>query len=621
MSPLPEFVVAIGRQLPPPAAQRLREGERWPRCSDGAPPIIEQTVGTAVSLWTRGEVETRVGSTGGLAIAFEPGAADAARATLDRWTLDRKWLDPTARGRFVYVLWDASASASASTSAPQLAACVDLLRTVALHFFQCDGLTIIASDLRLLLATGLIPATLCHRALYHYLNLTYVPAPHSPIKNVYKIPAAHCLEGRAGSATLRRYRDIEYPEDLGGDENARAAALREQIVDTVSSYRPASADASRCGTFLSGGTDSSSIAGILSQVGEPKLASFSIGFDERGYDELDYVRIAAQRYGLDSHQRLVDEAAAVEAIPQIAAAFDEPFGNSSAIPTLYCARMAAECGVQTLVGGDGGDEIFGGNERYRKDAIYSVYHRAPRSLTWAARRLAAALSGVESHLANRIKNFVHRGGLPNPDRFYTDDAFASEHFDSLLTPEFAAHVERDGTLALQREIYAHAQIGRSRSDLNRLLYLDLSLTIADGDVVKVVKASKMAGVNVVFPYLDRALIDFAGRLPAHDKVRGLRKRYLFKRAMAGILPAEILRKKKQGFGLPAGVWLRSDGRLHELVNDVLFSSRARSRGFFQPGFVSSMLDRHRRGSWDYSAEIYLLLMVELWMRSHYDVYG
>lgn len=610
---LPDFVVAIGEPMLPAAVDRLRDRRRWPPRPDEAP-IVEHRPAPTVRLWTRGTIEALLEPVGGIALGLEPQQSDRARHRLAHWA-QRRSIDPdalAARGRFVQVLWNGENR--------QLAACTDLFRTIALHFHQNDGLSLVASDLRLLLATGHVRADVDHRALYHYLNLSYVPAPHSPIANVRKIPAGHCLEGPAGGAVLRRTADVEYPEDLGGDLASRTAALRAQIIETVRLYRPPGEE--KWGTFLSGGTDSSSVAGILANApgrGTPKLSAFSIGFAEQGYDELDYVQIAARHFDLDSHRRLVDEAAAVAAIPRIAAAFDEPFGNASAIPTLYCASMAAEAGVSILIAGDGGDEIFGGNERYRKDAIYGVYHRAPAMLKSAWQRLADALQGVDTRYANRVRNFVHRGGLPNPDRFYTDDAFASEQFAQLLTPEFAARVGRDDTLQLLRDVYARAPAGVGRqSELNRLLYLDLNLTIADNDVVKVVKASAQAGVNVLFPYLDRALVQFTGRLPARDKVRGLQKRFLFKRAMKGIVPDEILRKKKQGFGLPISVWLRSDGPLRQLTHDVLFSPRAAARGWVQPAFVRSLIERHSRGAWDHSAEIYQLLMLELWMREYVD---
>jgi asparagine synthase (glutamine-hydrolysing) len=274
--------------------------------------------------------------------------------------------------------------------------------------------------------------------------------------------------------------------------------------------------------------------------------------------------------------------------------------------------------MTTLVAGDGGDEIFGGNERYRKDAIFQRYHRAPRLVRAAGRGAAAALRGVDARWANRVKNFIRRATLPNPDRFYTDDAFASEHFEALLTPEFRAELDPSDTLVLMRGIYGQA---RASSELNRLLYLDLQLTIADNDVVKVVKAARLAGVDVVFPYLDRSLVEFTGRLPVRDKLRGFNKRYLFKRAMADILPPAIIQKKKHGFGLPIGTWLRNDGPYHQLVRDTLFSPRSAMRGIFRPEFVVGLLERHRRGAWNHSADIHMLLMFELWLRDTLDAHA
>jgi asparagine synthase (glutamine-hydrolysing) len=150
------------------------------------------------------------------------------------------------------------------------------------------------------------------------------------------------------------------------------------------------------------------------------------------------------------------------------------------------------------------------------------------------------------------------------------------------------------------------------------MYLDLKMTIADNDVVKVVRAAKLAGVQVVFPYLDRSLIDYTGRLPASDKVRGLQKRYLFKMATQSILPEEIRKKKKQGFGLPVSVWLRRSGVFHQMVHDIVLSPQAIGRGYCQSGFVRQLIERHERGAWDHASEIYMLLMLELWHREYID---
>ena len=316
------------------------------------------------------------------------------------------------------------------------------------------------------------------------------------------------------------------------------------------------------------------------------------------------------------HEKIVDENDTVNFISRMVKGFDEPFGNSSAVPTFYCAELARREGKDLLIAGDGGDEIYGGNERYAKDQVFSWYHKAPSPVRALGTFLARVLGGIDSNFTNRITNMIRRGTMPNPDRFYSDDSFASDHFDELLSADFRASVARDDSLQIQRDIFARAD---TKSELHRLMYLDLKMTIAEGDVVKVVRAAKIAGVDVAFPYLDHSLVDYTGRLPDHFKVWRLKKRYLFKRAMVGILPNEILTKKKQGFGLPISVWLRRGGRMHDLVKDVILSESALGRGYFNPAFIKQLLERHERGSWDYSSEIFRLLMLELWHREYVDM--
>lgn len=545
---------------------------------------------------------SRLPERGGAAAA----PADATDASLRNWMECPDWQPTEQRGRFVYAGWDAGTRS--------LIAFTDMFRSYPLYYCETPSGVLCASDLRLILeALGSIPEVDL-TAIYHYLNFAYIPSPRSAVAGVRKVPPGSRLEWRAGQMTVRRIIDARYSEDLHGNDEERARGLRDCIVSTVSDYRPAAS--TPWGTYLSGGTDSSSISGILARANEGvQVDSFSIGFGEGAYDELPFARIAAGYYGLASHERVVNEADSVDLIARLVRGFDEPFGNSSAIPTFYCADLARGNGKHFLIAGDGGDEIFGGNERYAKDQVFRWFHNSPALVRGAGHMLAAALGKADSHWANRIKNMIHRGSMPNPDRFYSDDSFASDHFDEMLSADFRAHVDRDDSLQVQREIYARAS---TASELHRLMYLDLQMTIAENDVVKVVRSAKMAGVDVGFPYLDTALVNYAGRLPANAKVKVLKKRYLFKQAMVDILPTQILKKKKQGFGLPLAVWLRQGGAMRDMVNDVLRSQRARERGYFQPAFVEQMLERHERASWDYSSEIFRLLMLELWHREYLD---
>jgi asparagine synthase (glutamine-hydrolysing) len=608
---LGDFLVLVGSADAAVKAHRLTETRLWAQWAGVSGEVQYQVAAPGIHVWRRGDVAfTASGACGGLGVAIEPpggplAATDVRAATLQNWMRERQWSAKGLRGRFAYIFWDAGAN--------RVLACTDAFRTCTIYYAQTPSGLVISSDLRLIVRSGLITPRVSQHAVYHYLNFSYVPAPFSAVEDVSKLLPGHCMESIAGRVSLRKYWDARYPADLNGADAPRAEALRDQMISAVRNYGPAASEG--WGTFLSGGTDSSSISSMLSKGRTAAVNSFSIGFEEDGYDELPYSRIASKAFGMNPHERRVNESDALAVIPKLVGAYDEPFGNSSAIPTFYCAELAAQSGVGLMVAGDGGDEIFGGNERYRKDKIFERFYRAPTLIRGLGRLAAKSLAGVDTRFANRVKNFVERGSMPNPDRFYSDDSFASDHFEELLNPDFRNRLERDESLDVQRDIFRAAD---ADCDLHRLMYLDLKMTIADNDVVKVVRAAKMAGVQVVFPYLDRDLIDYTGHLPGSDKVRGLEKRFLFKLATTDILPEEIRKKKKQGFGLPVSVWLRNRGRFHEMARDTVLSDRAVSRGYFQPKFVQGLMDRHERGAWDHASEIYMLLMLELWHREYID---
>ena len=614
---LGDFLICISDEANSSLPERVMDPSRWPSWRGVPPRLTFVAPAPGISIVYSGDVRCAVdGSRGGIGLAREPeqGGASAdpaasADAGLRSWLGNREWRADSRRGRYVFAFWD--------TRARTLTAYTDPFRTYSVFYYSTPTKLLCASDLRLILAALRETPTIDPVALYHYLNFAYIPSPRSAITGVAKLEPGSCLEGRVGKTTTRRLWDAPYEEDLVGDDATRTKELHDQIVETVRDYRPG--ESTRWGTFLSGGTDSSSISGILARStrGMP-VDSFSIGFAEVGYDELSYSRIASQHFGLNAHERLVGEKDTVAIISRLVKGFDEPFGNSSAIPSFYCADFAREEGKELLIAGDGGDEIFGGNERYAKDQVFNWYHNSPAPLRAAGSLLAGALSAVDLHAANRVRNMIHRGAMPNPDRFYSDDAFASTHFDELLSPDFRNAIKRDDSLQFQRDVYARAQ---TKSELHRLMYVDLKMTIAESDLVKVIRSANVAGIDVAFPYIDRGLVEYTGRLPDHFKVKGLKKRYLFKLAMEEILPLEIRKKKKQGFGLPIAVWMRREGQLRELINDVVLSERAQSRGYFNPEFVRDLIDRHERNLWDHAPDIFRLLMLELWHREYFDHHG
>jgi asparagine synthase (glutamine-hydrolysing) len=564
--------------------------QHWPQTGSAQGDVSVAHNANGVWVAVRGDVGIEQSSSpptspnrGGIGLAREPesggarpGPCDVASRAIRRWIENDNWQPRDMRGRYGFLLWDSQQRS--------IRAFADAFRSYPIFFSRTQAGVVVASDLRLVLAAARASGdtiSIDHTSLYHYLNFAYVPSPASIVRNVEKLKPCHVLDVRDGSASSTRFFDTTYTEDLKGRHADLATSLRKTIVDNVTAYSPGSE--SKWGTFLSGGTDSSSISGMLARA--------------------------------NPHEFNVDETASVDAIPALVASFDEPFGNSSAIPTYYCARLARDAGKELLIAGDGGDEIFGGNERYAKDQIYGWYFRSPALVKFAGRAFSSALKLSNRHFANRVRNMIYRGSLPNPDRFYSDDSFASDHFDQLLTGHFREHVQQNASLQIQQEIFAEAP---TQSELHRLMYLDLKLTIAESDLVKVIRSTRSVGVDVAFPYLDRTLVDYAGRLPDHFKVNGLKKRYLFKMAMEDILPIEIRKKKKQGFGLPIAVWLRRGGKLRDYMRDVVLSEQSLSRGYFQRKFIHDLFEQHEKGAWDYSSELFRLFMLELWHREYFD---
>lgn len=514
----------------------------------------------------------------------------------------RQW-----RGRFVFV--------ARRVAGNEWIAVCDHFNTLPLHYS--------AHADRLLLASRLAPllrAPWCARrpdpeALFHYLNFACIPAPHTVVAEARRLPPAGLLRWRGGEVSVQRWWRPAYAEDLDGDADQLAGQLRERIVATVQRYRPGRDSAWGC--FLSGGTDSSSITSILARqhAGE-SVHSYSIGFAEAEYNELDFAQEAARACGAEGHFGSIDEAETLAVLPRMVELYDQPFGNASAVPTLACAAMAAGDGRHLLLAGDGGDEIFGGNERYAKDRLMQAWYRLPAPLRGLGRLLGRAVGGGGSRFLNRIDNFTRRAGLPNPDRFYTDDAFASEHFDALLGEGLRGALRPGLSLDWMRASFGACT---AKAELHRLMALDLELAIAQNDLVKVDGACRHVGVGARFPYLDPDLVEHAGRLRAHFKLRGGEKRFLFKRAMAGILPPMILSKRKQGFGLPVAVWIRDNPGFREMLHDLLLSERSQARGWFQPAFVRRLFERHLAGAWDHAPELWQMAVLELWMRRHLDV--
>jgi len=373
----------------------------------------------------------------------------------------------------------------------------------------------------------------------------------------------------------------------------------------------------RLGCFLSGGTDSSSIVGLVTRLKKAPVKSVSIGFAEERFNELHYAQIAARHFGsLHIVSRLNPEGA-FQILPKIVALYDEPYANSSVIATYHCQMLAREHGLEVMLAGDGGDELFGGNERYRTQQIYELYKKVPRSLRRgliepAIDQISPGASGVRG----KVRRYIQTSNTPNPERYFRWAMLQYFPPEQILGTALAFRNGNSDLLAIAR---AHYNAASANDEMNRLLYIDIQMTLSDNDLPKVARAAELAGVNVRFPFLDHPLVEFSGRLPAHLKVKGLEKRYLFKLATRNLLPKSILRKRKHGFGLPIGLWLKTDPKLRGVAEEVLRDPRTYQRGYFQRQFIERIFAAMDQDNTPFYGDVlWPFLMLELWHRHHVE---
>ncbi len=328
---------------------------------------------------------------------------------------------------------------------------------------------------------------------------------------------------------------------------------------------------------------------------------------------MEYARIAARHFKADHHEYYVTPDDVVAAVPLIAAAYDQPFGNASAVPAYYCARRAVQDGVQRMLGGDGGDELFGGNDRYARQYRLALYDRLPGV---ARALLSGALFGLPGAaripLLRRGRSYVEQARQPMPARYESYNLLERLGPKNVFNMDFLAQVDCGMPMAQLKQVYdgAHAQ-----SLINRMLALDIKFTLADNDLPKVTRTCDIAGVDVAFPLLHDAVVDFSATLPPDFKLRGTRLRYFFKEALRDFLPEAIIAKHKHGFGLPTGIWLRDNTHLRQMAGDAL--AGLRERRIFNDTLLDDLMTRRLQEHAGYYGTLaWVLMMLEMWFQSH-----
>jgi asparagine synthase (glutamine-hydrolysing) len=446
------------------------------------------------------------------------------------------------------------------------------------------------------------------QAIFDYLYFHVIPSPRTIYQEIFRLPAGHFALFDGGKLTVAPYWTPAFVEARNPSFEALKAEFKGLLKDAVA----AQLDGSKPACFLSGGTDSSTVAGMVAQSGDRQVATYSIGFDAQGYDEMEFARLAARHFKAEHHEYYVTPADLVRSIPAVAAHFDQPFGNSSAVPAYYCAKMAREDGATRLLAGDGGDELFGGNSRYAKQRVFGLYGHLPRLLQKnvmepvLGTRAAAAFP-----LTRKAGSYVEQARVPMPDRLQMYNLVMRLGVDQVLTDAMRSRINIELPLLHQREVW---QMTSDCSHLNQELAFDWRFTLAESDLPKVNGATGLAGMEVAYPMLDDRLLNFSLGLPTQYKLKGLRLRWFFKEALRGFLPDAIITKKKQGFGLPFGVWANQNPALKSLARESLESLSA--RGVVRADFVHTLLTRRLPEHPGYFGEmVWILMMLEQWLQA------
>jgi len=443
-------------------------------------------------------------------------------------------------------------------------------------------------------------------ALHYYLAYQSVPAPYCAFKGIQKLLPAHTLLVKDGQLALRRYWKLSYRNKLRIDGADSLADLQTEIIERLrEAVRIRLMSDVPLGAFLSGGVDSSIVVALMAELMDQPVKTFSIGFTDEEYNELPYARIVAERYGTEHHEFVVTpDAQAI--FPELVWHYNEPFADSSAIPTYYVSKMAREY-VTVVLTGDGGDENFAGYPRYQNVGNYALQH---------------GFNSVRSRLARLrdLKNtFIVNGDLRGGFRRLKDldqqrllyylriTHFHESYQTQLYTPEFRRQLGSTATVDVMLEKYRQSDAG---CFLDATLDVDLGLYLPDTLMTKTDIAAMASSLEVRAPMLDHEFLEFTARIPPELKLKdGTESKYILKKAAEPYLPNDVIYRKKMGFGVPIDHWFRNE--LRNMVHDTLLSQRAIERGYFQREYIENILARHQSGeTWQYL--IWNLLMLELW---------
>ncbi len=500
-------------------------------------------------------------------------------------------------GMFAFAIWD--------NKKKKLFAARDRLGKKPFYYCYRDGCLIFASELKAMLVNPLVKKEIDYGEIYNFFCYNYIPAPGTIFKQVKKLRPGHMLVAEPGHFSIKKYWDVycELPTEIKKDDeyiDELEALLKDSVRMRMISDVP-------LGGFLSGGIDSSTVISIMAGLSENPVKTFCIDFEEKGYSEAPFAKMVADKYKTEHHEFTV-KSEALKIIQDLAWHFDEPYADSSALPTYYVSKMARE-NVTVVLSGDGGDELFAGYNHYFSENHLLKYDYIPK---WIRENIIGKLGRSLPIDAFGRNTLIGIGDLEE----WSDNRVVQIFpplIDKLLSPDLFSEYHKNHPEIELMEYWPH---NHELARLSQMQYSDLKLYLPDDILMKVDKMSMAHSLETRAPLLDYRIVEFAFSIPAEVHVKDGKGKYILRKLAERYLPEELLHRKKQGFAVPRDVWFR--GELKDYAYEMLTSDRFKQRGIFQNKTVKAILDKHVAGKRDFSTWIWCMLMLENWFQVFMD---
>jgi len=508
------------------------------------------------------------------------------------------------RGMFAFAIWDERTQ--------ELFLARDRVGKKPLLYAEVNGQLVFGSEFSAILLHPDVSKEIRPEAIDCYLSFMCVPAPLTAYRAIKKLEPGHSLRWRKGEVKTERYWQPDFSKklDISEEEAGERAIeiLRDAVKVRLMSEVP-------LGAFLSGGIDSSAVVALMSQESSEKVKTFSIGFEEQDFSELQHAKRIAEHVGADHHEFIV-RPDAVEILPMLVEHYGEPYADSSAVPTYYVARETRRH-VTVALNGDGGDESFAGYERYIAMGLTEKYRKVPAFFRESLIKEAVnriPTSPIRKSTVNSAKRLLEVVSKPRVNRYmHWMSVFNEGLKEPLYSDAFREQTDRAFAASFLDTWFKKAN---GNGPVDTLLLTDLMTYLPNDLLVKVDIATMAVSLEARSPFLDHHVIEFAASLPERLKLRRLTTKYLLKKVLRRLLPAENLDRRKMGFGVPIGHWFR--GKMQPFLREVVLSDKALRRGFFKPEVVKQLVEQHTRSERDYSHQLWTLLMLELWFLRFID---